>query len=73
MVQQVVGVTVAVPAHHHQGDEGGQEDGGQHPNGHDHHRLHGDPGSHHGCGRQLQLVRQESNLEAADFYFLLSW
>lgn len=61
MVQQVVRVTVAVPAHHHQGDEGGQEDGGQHPNGHDHHRLHGDPGSQHGCGRQLQSVRQETN------------
>lgn len=61
VVQQVVRVAVAVPAHHHQGDEGGQEDGGQHPNGHDHHRLHGDPGDHHGCGRQLQSTRQEAN------------
>lgn len=61
MVQQVVRVTVAVPAHHHQGDEGGQEDGGQHPNGHDHHRFHGDAGSHHGCGRQLRSVRLETN------------
>lgn len=61
MVQQVVGVTVAVPAHHHQCDKGGQEDSGQHPNGHDHHGLHGDPGSHHGCGRQLQSARQETN------------
>lgn len=60
MVQQVVRVTVAVPAHHHQGDEGGQEDGGQHPNGHDHHRLHGYPVFHHGGG-QLQSVCQETN------------
>lgn len=53
VVQQVVRVAVAVSAHHHQGNEGGQENGGQHPNGHDHHRLHGDSGSHGGCRQQL--------------------
>lgn len=46
MVQQVMRVTVAVSAHHHQGNKGGQENGGQHPNGHYHHCLHGDSGSH---------------------------
>lgn len=51
VVQQVVRVAVAVSAHHHQGDEGGQENGGQHPDGHDHHGLHGDSHSHsHGGG-----------------------
>lgn len=53
VVQQVVRVAVPVSAHHHQGNEGGQENGGQHPNGHDHHRLHGDSGSHGGCRQQL--------------------
>lgn len=42
MVQQVVGVAVAVSADDHQGNEGGQEDSRQHPNSHDHHRLHGE-------------------------------
>lgn len=58
-VQQVVRVAVAVSAHHHQGDEGGQEDGGQHPDGDDHHRLHGDSGSHAGCGEQQLVERWE--------------
>ena len=57
MVQQVVGVAVAVSTHHHQGNEGGQEDGGQHPNGHDHHRLHGDDGSQ-GVGSRQQGERK---------------
>lgn len=48
VVQQVVGVAVAVSAHHHQGNKGRQENGGQHPDGHDHHRLHGDSGSRGG-------------------------
>lgn len=60
MVQQVMRVAVAVSAHHHQSNEGGQEDGGQHPNGHDHHRLHGDSGSHNGCGQQ-HVERKRSN------------
>lgn len=54
VVQQVVGVAVAVSAHHHQGNEGSQENGGQHPDGHDHHRLHGDSGSHGGWRLQLE-------------------
>lgn len=57
VVQQVVRVAVAVSAHHHQGNEGGQENGGQHPNGHNHHCLHGDSGSHSGC--RLQLVKRK--------------
>lgn len=65
VVQQVVRVAVAVSAHHHQGNEGGQENGGQHPNGHDHHRLHGDSGSHGGCRQQLvswqKTKKKESN------------
>ncbi|TNN85864.1 hypothetical protein EYF80_003708 [Liparis tanakae] len=52
-VQQVVRMAVAVSAHRHQGGKGGQENGGQHPDGHDHHCLHGSHGSHGGCGRQL--------------------
>lgn len=48
MVQQVMRMAVAVSAHNHQGNEGGQENGGQHPNSHNHHRLHGDFGSHGG-------------------------
>lgn len=61
VVQQVVRVAVAVSAHHHQGNEGGQENGGQHPNGHNHHCLHGDSGSHGGCRQQLVFQRKESN------------
>ena len=48
MLQQVVGVAVAVTADHHQSHEGRQEDGGQHADGHDHHRLHGDGGGRQG-------------------------
>ena len=48
MLQQVVGVAVAVAAHHHQSHKGRQEDGGQHADGHDHHRLHGDGGGRKG-------------------------
>lgn len=62
MVQQVVGVAVAVSAHHDQGDEGSQEDGGQHPDGHDHHRLHGDCGSRgHWRPEQLELRDQSGS------------
>lgn len=60
MVQQVVRVAVAVSAHHQQGNEGGQENGGQHPNGHDHHRLHGDPVSRGGRRQQLVVEARES-------------
>ena len=62
-MQQAEGVAVAVSAHHHQGDEGRQEDGGQHPDGHDHHRLHGDPGSHDG-NRQRRGARGEASDQA---------
>lgn len=58
-VQQVVRMAVAVSAHRHQGGKGGQENGGQHPNGHDHHCLHGDSGSHSGC--RQQLVQEEKS------------
>lgn len=61
MVQEVVRVAVAMSAHHHQGNEGGQENGGQHPNGHNHHCLHGDLGSHGGCRRQKRRRGKESN------------
>lgn len=46
MVQQITRTAVAVSADHHQSDEGGQEDGSQHPNGYNHHRLHDDSSSH---------------------------
>lgn len=62
VVQQVMRAAVAVSAHHHQGNEGGQENGGQHPNGHDHHRLHGDSGCHGGCRRQL--VRRRNRVQS---------
>lgn len=64
VVQQVVRVAVAVSAHHHQGNEGGQENGGQHPNGHDHHRLHGDSGSHGGCRQQLVSWQKKKKKES---------
>ena len=52
-VQEVFGATVALPAHHHQRHEGRQEDGGQNPDGHDDHRLHGSDPS--GSGAALHL------------------
>lgn len=61
MVQQVVGVAVTVSAHHDQGDEGSQEDGGQHPDGHNHHRLHGDSGSQGHWRLQLKLRVQSGS------------
>lgn len=64
VVQQVVRVAVAVSAHHHQGNEGGQENGGQHPNGHDHHRLHGDSGSHGGCRQQLVSWQKKKRVQS---------
>lgn len=60
-MQQVVGVAVAVSAHHHQGNEGSQENSGQHPDGHNHHRLHGDSGSHGGWRLQLELRVQSGS------------
>ncbi|KAG7234779.1 hypothetical protein INR49_003993, partial [Caranx melampygus] len=57
------GVAVAMSAHHHQGDEGGQENGGQHPDGHDHHRLHGDCGSHSGGGGGGQAATRQEQKE----------
>lgn len=57
VVQQVVRVTVAVSAHHHQGNKGGQENGGQHPDGHNHHRLHGDSDSHSSRGKESNQGR----------------
>lgn len=47
-MQQVMWVAVAVAAHHHQGHKGRQEYGGQHADGHDHHRFHGDSGGAEG-------------------------
>lgn len=61
VVQQVVGVAVAVSAHHDQGNEGSQENGGQHPDGHNHHRLHGDSGSRGGWRLQLELRVQSGS------------
>ncbi|KAG7233916.1 hypothetical protein INR49_006416 [Caranx melampygus] len=61
--EEVVGVAVAMSAHHHQGDEGGQENGGQHPDGHDHHRLHGDCGSHSGGGGGGQAATRQEQKE----------
>lgn len=43
-LQQVSRPAVALPANHHQGCKGGQEDGGQHAYGHNHHRLHASGG-----------------------------
>lgn len=77
MVQQVVRVAVAVSAHHHQGNEGGQENGGQHPDRHDHHRLHGDSGFHGGCRRRLVSRGRESNQDRlivrARLWALICW
>lgn len=61
VVQQVVGVAVAVSAHHHQGNQGSQENGGQHPDGHNHHRLHGDSGPQSGWRLQLELRVQSGS------------
>lgn len=41
VVPEVFGVAVPLSADHHQCHEGCQEDGGQHPDGHDDDRLHG--------------------------------
>lgn len=41
-LQQASRVAVALIADDDQSDEGRQEDGGQHADGHDHHRLHAD-------------------------------
>lgn len=44
-LQQIPRPAVALPTYHHQGCKGGQKDGGQHPNGHNHHGLHASRGT----------------------------
>jgi len=64
VVQQVVRVAVAVSAHHHQGDEGGQKNGGQHSYSHYHHRLHGDSDSCNGWRQQLVKRKKFQSVSA---------